>query len=209
MQGNYTRLSKNHKDAIAAALHKTIDSYSARISPYLEQTHLLCLYYAMLGEKLLTIISRQVNNDKTISYQVMGGTFSLRISKNQQDNIQGINFGAERPNFESGKFHLWIIGLVKNNQVLYPYEFIDFTSKYYPKNALEQHGYIWERDDIFDYLWLDGTQLGDYGIRFIDDELITNKAVVAWLNIEFRDEMYEQALKNYKDIIDPIPEKER
>jgi|NOAtaT_7_FD_contig_81_1083870_length_3017_multi_2_in_0_out_0_3 hypothetical protein len=209
MQSNYIRLSKHRKDAIATALHKTIESYSAKISPYQEQTHLLCLYYAMLGEKLLTIISRQVNNDKTISYQAMGGTFSLRISKNQQDNSRGINFGAEYPNFESGKFHLWIVGLVKNNQVIHPYEFIDFTSKYYSKNALEQHGYIWERDDIFDYLWLDETQVEDYGIRFIDYEFITNKAILAWSNIEFREEMFQQAVKNYKEIIDLIPEKER
>jgi hypothetical protein len=208
MQNNYTRLSKKRKDAIAAALHKTIESYSARISPDQECTHRLCLYYANLGAELLTMISRQVNKDETISYQAMGGSFSLRISKNQQDNSKGINFGAEYPNFETGHFHLWIVGLVKNNQVIQPYEFIDFTSKFYSLNALEQ-GYQWERNDIFDYLWLDESQLESYGVFIVANSFIIEKANSAWVNLDFSGEMLKLAFENYINIIALIPEKER
>jgi len=200
MKDNYIRLTENCKLAISQALHKTIQANPDKISP--NDIHKSCFYYANLGADLCTKIVCSVNsvNDyKKLYYTACGGGFSLRIAKEVTNTTKGMNFGAGNPNFDDGNYHLWIVGVVKDEKLTEPCEFIDFTSRYYCKNTSDQ-GHKWERSDISDYLWLDETQMVSYGISLNPNHDIAKKSHDAWIDSDCRHKMLDQALEIYKKL---------
>jgi hypothetical protein len=196
---NYQKLSQIRRDAIANAVHKTIDNFSDKLPP---KTNGLCLYYANLGVEVCTFIYQKVTQDKTLYYSIFGGSISIRATCDPNDKSKAVNFGFDKPSFENGRFHCWIVGLCKENQLIVPNQFIDFTSRHYKSNALEQH-HQWEREDIADYLWLDNQAYLDekYGISVMPDEIIRKKAREEWLRIGFRGDMLRYAIETYSSII--------
>lgn len=201
MESNYINLSNNQKKSIAEAIHKTIAiDYKSNFST----NYNLCFYYANLGMDLCTAILRRLNKNRNLFYTTVGGSFSMRISKDSSDNLRGLNWGAGVPNLESGNFHLWIVGVIENYEFIQPCEFIDFTSRFYGKNSSEL-GCRWEREDIPDYLWMNDKQLEDYGISVKPDDELTTKIHAAWKVFDLNTQMLKQAFDNYKNIINQIP----
>lgn len=200
---NYPKLSQIRKDAISNAVHRTIETFSDKLPP---KANGLCLYYANLGMDVCTWIYWQVTGHKTLHYSLQGGSICIRATSDPKDTSKAVSFGAknefDQPSFEHGRFHCWIVGLCKENKLIIPNEFIDFTSRHYKSNALEQH-HEWEREDIGDYLWLDnqGDLQEKYGISVMPDEIIRQKATETWLNTEFKGDMVRYAVDTYLSII--------
>ncbi|MDB9341706.1 MULTISPECIES: hypothetical protein [Cyanophyceae] len=201
---NYQKLSQIRRYAIANAVHQTVDTFSDKLPP---KTNSLCLYYANLGMEVCTVVYQKVTQDETHYYSLVGGSICIRATSDCNDTSKAVSFGAmnefDKPSFENGRFHCWIVGLCKDNQLIIPNEFIDFTSRSYKFNALEQH-HLWEREDIGDYLWLDnqGDLEEQYGISVMVDENIRLQAREHCLNIEFKDDMLKYAIKTYLSIIE-------
>lgn len=200
---NHQKLSQIRRDAIANAVDQTIDTFSDKLPP---KANSLCLYYANLGMEVCTVVYREVTQDKTSYYSLHGGSIRIRATSDPNDTSKAVSFGAknklDKPSFENGRFHCWIVGLCKDNQLIIPNEFIDFTSRHYKSNALEQH-HEWEREDIGDYLWLDnqGDLEEKYGVSVMVDETIQQKAREQWLKTEFKDDMLRYANKTYLSMI--------
>ncbi|MBN3950347.1 MAG: hypothetical protein HWQ38_29295 [Nostoc sp. NMS7] len=195
--GNELKLSNNRRDAIATSIHQTVQAFSDRLPG---KVNGLCLYYAGLGMDVCTVVYQKVSKDETLYYSLQGGSISVRVASDSEDVSKGVNFGAINPSFKTGSYHCWIVGLCKESQVITPFEFIDFTSKHYKSNSLEQ-GHSWGRTDIGDYLWLDQDHMEKYGVSFDCDKNITQQAIKAWSDISFKDAMLCQAIQNYKSII--------
>lgn len=195
--GNDLKLSNNRRDAIATSIHQTVQAFFDRLR---YKVNGLCLYYAGLGMDVCTFVYQKVSKDETLYYSLQGGSISVRVASDPVDVSRGVNFGAINPSFKIGSYHCWIVGLCRERQVINPFEFIDFTSKYYKTNSLEQ-GHNWEKTDIDDYLWLDQDEMEKYGVSVNIDENITQQAMEAWSNISFKDAMFCQAIQNYKSII--------
>ncbi|MEH2396890.1 hypothetical protein [Nostoc sp.] len=195
--GNVLKLSNNRRDAIATSIHQTVQAFSDRLH---YNVNGLCLYYAGLGMDVCTFVYQKVSKDETLYYSLQGGSISVRVASDPEDVSRGVNFGVINPSFKTGSYHCWIVGLCRVRQVIKPFEFIDFTSKHYKSNSLEQ-GHNWERTDIDDYLWLDQDEMEKYGVSVNFDKNITQQAMEAWSNTSFKGAMLCQAIQNYKSII--------
>lgn len=209
---NLYKLCKFRKDSIAKALHQTIENYFSE-EELAHQIHLdiskLCFLYANLGADVCTHIYRQVSQKQDLYYSSVGGSLSLRISPDSSKTDKAVNFGANNLSLETGNFHLWVVGLCKDGQLLSnsDFEFIDFTAKYYKKNALEQWD-IWERDDISDYLWIDAQEMKKYGVSVAQNDSISQQGNQQWLDFPQRKKFLLETIKTYLEIISSIPSDE-
>jgi|GEM_PF-5649034 len=200
---NHQKLLGIRRDAIANAIHHTIDTFFNSDESF-RRKNSSCLYYAHLGSEVCTRIYSEINRDQSIYYSVQGGSISIRSTSDTNDTSQGVNFGgkgeSDKPSFEEGRFHCWIVGLCKNGQLITPNanEFIDFTSKYYHCHALNQ-GHEWTRRDIDDYLWVDNQcdLRSKYGISVKADEEIRKKSQQKWEQFDSSQAMLECAVRTY------------
>lgn len=190
---NYPRLCQSRKDAIADSIQETIEKFSDHLPPENES---LCFYYASIGWELCrTVYDRVFQNSDYYTFQC--GQLSVQVSLDPDISSRGVNFGANGANFEKGNFHCWLIGNYKASQSIQSHEFIDFTSRFYGKNA-EKQGHKWTRSDIGNYIWIGQNELEQIGIRPSADEVATDQAFNRWLNYPFKDEMYESVVKDYQ-----------
>ncbi len=153
---------------------------------------------------LCTFVYRGVFKKQEIFYSLQCGKLSVRVSPdpNILDILdQGLNFGANGVALEEGQFHCWIIGPWKGDQLLQPYEFIDFTSRFYKENSIKQ-SFEWNRNDIGDYIWIEGQDMCELtGISFDADQSVSEKAIQDWSKNPLQKKMFQNSLQTYQKLI--------
>jgi hypothetical protein len=195
---NYPSLCQSRRNAIANSIHATIEEFSSHLP---QEKESLFLFYASLGMDLCTKVYREVFQNQEIHYALQCGKLSVRVSPDPNMSGQGLNFGANGVSLEEGNFHCWVVGHWKAAQLIQPYTFIDFTSRFYKENFIKQ-GFEWKREDIGNYIWIEGQdKLAQTGISVDVDEPATRKALRDWSDNLLGIEMLKNAVQAYQKLI--------